>query len=57
VEGLRDVVARHITWARELAGQVEAAPDFELLALKRRSGVLVTTCRRGQRVSGEHCQC
>ena len=33
--GLRQKVAAHIAWARELAEQVEAAEDFELLAPAR----------------------
>ena len=32
VEGLRATVRRHVALAREFAGWVEAAPDFELLA-------------------------
>jgi aromatic-L-amino-acid decarboxylase len=32
VEGLRDMIARHIDWAQELARQVEEAEDFELVA-------------------------
>ncbi len=32
VEGLRAMVRRHVALAREFAGWVEAAPDFELLA-------------------------
>ncbi len=34
-EGLREKIAAHIAWARELAEQVEAAADFELLAPAR----------------------
>ncbi len=33
VEGLQEMIARHIDWTQELARSVEAAPDFELLAL------------------------
>jgi len=32
VEGLREKVAAHIDWAQELARQVEASDDFELVA-------------------------
>jgi aromatic-L-amino-acid decarboxylase len=32
VEGLRDMIARHIDWAQELARQVEEAEDFKLVA-------------------------
>ena len=32
VEGLRSVVRRHVALARELAGWIEADPDFELMA-------------------------
>ena len=32
VDGLKRIIARHIDWAREAAGWVEAAPDFELMA-------------------------
>lgn len=32
VEGLRAMIRRHVALAREFAGWVEAAPDFELLA-------------------------
>ncbi len=32
VAGLREIVARHIAWGQELAHQVAAASDFELLA-------------------------
>ena len=35
VEGLREKIAAHIAWARELGDLVEAAPDFELLAPPR----------------------
>ncbi|MBT5811306.1 MAG: aspartate aminotransferase family protein [Rhodospirillaceae bacterium] len=30
VDGLRRMIADHITWAEELAGLVDAAPDFEI---------------------------
>jgi len=32
VDGIREMIAAHIDIARELAGWIEAAPDFELLA-------------------------
>ena len=32
VEGLKAMIAQHIDWAQELAGQVDAAEDFELVA-------------------------
>jgi len=32
VEGLRSVIRRHVALARELAGWIEANPDFELMA-------------------------
>lgn len=32
LEGLRAKIADHISWAKALAAEIEAAPDFELLA-------------------------
>lgn len=32
IDGLRRLLARHIAWCQELAKQVAAAPDFELLS-------------------------
>ncbi len=31
LEGLRTMIRNHIAWSRELAGQIDAAPDFELV--------------------------
>lgn len=30
LEGLRERIRNHVAWARELAGAIDAAPDFEL---------------------------
>lgn len=35
VEGLKGMIARHIDWAQELAGQVDKEADFELVAPAR----------------------
>ncbi|MBM3775038.1 MAG: amino acid decarboxylase [Acidobacteria bacterium] len=47
-QGLAEMIRRHVAWARELAGRIEADPDFELAAPAPLS-LVCFRCRGGDR--------